>query len=661
MPAEARSAAAVELPAAALWLERAYDDSPPAAVPLRPADLPAYRIEQQIDDEAGRFTGRVEIAYPNRTGKPLRELPLLLHPNASRELGVAPDRSGSLTITAVTGLDRGGAAPTGQLSFEQQRPTLVVVELEPPVAPDAPVRLGVAYRGTLRRLGPDANDLFAQALGSMGTITAGAGASDYGLLAVGDGILTAASAYPMVAPYRDGAFDTGAPLRFGDLAYNEPARFAVRTTTGPGRQVVTNLVDSPPVPLADGSLVVASQGSFVRDFVLIAGRDLETSSEQLGPTRIRSVYRRRDARGGQRALRVAVASLETFRREFGPYPYAELDVVEASLVGGAGGVEFSTMVLIAGMLYRRPEESTHPLALLLELTGRGGGRSQGSLWDRWGFGTGAAAPSATAAPPLSPSADPGRPAPPDPNRLMSDLLAQALDFTVAHEVAHQYFAGVIGNDSHRFPSLDEPIAQYAAGLVVEQLRGRTAAEAAMNANVRLNYAVYRALGGPDRPVLRPVDRFDTAAEYAGLVYGKAPYLYVELRRALGAERLHRAIRRAVARHRFRLLTTEAWIDALTAELADSAPLVRRTFDRYLRQTHGDADLQVDGSGDAVFDIMYGPALAAEMRRSFAALGMNPNALLRLSMGQLSGDAPAAPSTGAATPRAAPPARSDSSL
>ena len=79
----------------------------------------------------------------------------------------------------------------------------------------------------------------------MGSLS-GAGAADYGLLGSGDGILTMASAYPMVAPYRDGEFDTSRPTRFGDLAYNHVAVFRVRTIVAAGMRVVTNLVDSPP-------------------------------------------------------------------------------------------------------------------------------------------------------------------------------------------------------------------------------------------------------------------------------------------------------------------------------------------------------------------------------------------------------------------------------
>ena len=528
---------------------RTHDD--PLLLPGQPASvlpaerLTAYRIEQRIDDVAGTLNGHVVIRFANVTGKPLAKLPLLLHPNAASELGVGAK---SLVVTKVQRL---GKAPE-RVAYREVRPTLVTVDFAAPIPANESVTIRVDYDGTLRPLSADANDMMSQVLGSLQTMT-GDGAADYGLLAVGDGIMTVASAYPMVAPYRDGSFDTAPPAKTGDLAYNDVADFEVITRVPRGVLLVTNLVDDTPKD-ARGWVKVVSKGSHVRDFVLVGGRDLQRSHLDVDDTRVTSVYRGRDGAGGKRALAMAASSLRAFERRFGDYPYRELDVVEASLVGGVGGVEFSAMVLVAGMLYRDPLQGS-PLAGLL------GGA-------------------------LGP---------------MKDQLSATFDFTVAHEVAHQYFAGIVGNDSHRFPSLDEPMAQYAAGLAIEDRYGKAAAEQAMDANVKMNYALYRMLGGRDQPVLRDVRSFGTPVEYAALVYGKAPYLYVELRRKLGDARLHKAIRTAIDEHRFGLVTTDEWIASI--EKATGSRDVRPIFTRWLRQTHADADLNVDASGSFVLDRM----------------------------------------------------------
>jgi hypothetical protein len=433
---------------------------------------------------------------------------------------------------------------------------------------------------------------------------------------VGDGLLTAALAYPMVAPFRDGSFDTGPPTAFGDVAYGPVASFAVHTVLPTGVTAVTNLVDRPITGPAGQVHTLCSAGRFVRDFVLVAGLDLERKSVELGPVRVTSVYRARDAKAGQEVLDAAVSSLRAFERHFGPYPYAELDVVESSLVGGAGGVEFSALVLVAGMLYRSPDESSHPLALISKLGG-GLGSGLGALFDPGSlFGGRAPSPSA----------------PPDPAEWLHGQLAQMREFTVAHEVAHQYFAGIVGNDSRRHPSLDEPMAQYAARIAMEERHGPPAGEAAWDANVTMNYAIYRLLGGPDRPVLRDIASFASAVEYAALLYGKAPQVYPALRSAIGQEALHRAIRLALSRHRFRLLTTDEWIGAIEQGAGQAGRKVRPLFRRWLEQTHADADLGVDESGKRVLELAFGPEQGRAMRESFAALGIDLQALFRMAAG-----------------------------
>jgi hypothetical protein len=483
------------------------------------------------------------------------------------------------------------------------------------------VALQVRYTGRLRALPPAVNDVFGQAMASMGTL-AGNGAADYGLLAVGDGILTVASAYPMVAPHRGGAFDTAPPARFGDLAYNAVASFRVRTVLPAGMRAVTNLIDEAPKPAPGGGTLVVSEGAPVRDFVLVAGRDLVSTTAMVGATRVVSTYRPRDARAGKLALEAATHALASFERRFGPYPYRELDVAEASLMGGAGGVEFCGMVLVAAMLYRSPADSTSPLKMLLDLYGR-----MGSMLGEAGA---AMAPQ-------------GKSKPAGGAVQLEGMMDLQLEFTVDHEVAHQYFAGIVGNDSRRQPSLDEPLAQYLAGLAYADRHGAAAATRAMDLNVRLNYALYRLLGGADASVARDTTSFRTPLEYAALVYGKAPYLYEALGRTLGETKLHAAMRTVVERNRFGVMTTAEWRDALARETGARGPEVQRAFRRWMDEAHGDADLKVDDSGDLVMKELFPPEIQETLRGSLGMLGMKPRDLLRMLFGGgVGGGAPAGP-------------------
>jgi hypothetical protein len=573
-------------------------------------ELPFYDMDLALDTGGARLAGGLTLHYPNRTGKPLAALPLLLHPNAPAELGAK--QASELKLVKVT--DGDGKV----LKVVTVRPTLSRVVLPAPVAPGRWLKVRVVFEGRIRRLPQSSNDIFAQALSSLG-VGAGTGASDYGLLAVGDGIATVASAYPVVPPFsaREGKFDTEPPSAFGDLAYNDLINFRVRTTVPKGQTIVTNLVELPRVErIGDGQPVYTSVGAATRDLVLVAGADLTRASRQVGSIRVTSVFLKGDRQGGVRMLETTAGALALYQERFGSYPYTELDVAEATLVGGAGGVEFPGMVLVAGMFYRKPSRSQNPLAMLTRLMGRLGGALGGTS----GGGTGGARGGGT--------------------QRMDRMVDRMGRFVTAHEIAHQYFAGLVGSDCRRHPSVDEPLAQFAAAEYMRSYLGERRSRRLIAMNIKANYGIYRMLGGEDMPAAQPLSNFPSALAYAALVYGKAPYFYFALRRKLGPERFNRALRRAVDENRFRLITLDQWIASLRRG-AGGDPAVEKLARRYFKESHGDEDLGMDGSGDAVLELMMGKATMAQLRQGMAFLGMKPADLFRMLMGKMAGGAGAA--------------------
>jgi hypothetical protein len=572
-----------------------------AVVPAPSAALPLYEIDQALDDVTGRLAARLRLTWTNDTGAPLTVLPLRVHANAPAELGAAAGQS--LTISSLRALS--GPACT----FTVLRPTLLEVRFASPIAPGASVQLELAYEARLRELGPRANDAFSQALSSIGSL-ASSTAVDYGLLARGDGISTVALGYPAVAPFVDGHFDTSPPARVGDVGWGSVARFRVRTVLPDGLVAVTNLVDQPSVARAGGTRLMVSEGEPMRDFVLVAARDLEHVEARVGRVRVASWYRARDAARGRAALDIAVASLGSFERRFGPYPWPELEVVESSLVGGAGGMELSGMVLIAGMLYRPLDGSQSQLASLMR------------LWSQLGGGLDPSAGNTGAQPASAPSPS-------------ADRMDAAFEFTVQHEVAHEWFAMMVTSDSGEYAAFDEPLAQYAAVVAYEDRHGAAAARVVTDELVRMNYALYRLLDGVDRAAQRDASSFRTSVEYAGLVYGKAPFAWLEARDRLGDARVSAILRGALAENKFGIVTPASWRASLTRAGAPASLLAR--LSRYLEQAHGDEDLGVDDSGDLVLRVMFPPEVAASLRGSTSTLGMSSRDLLRMVFGGGLGD------------------------
>jgi len=266
---------------------------------------------------------------------------------------------------------------------------------------------------------------------------------------------------------------------------------------------------------------------------------------------VRSTFRRSDRAAGERALDVAAASLADYERRFGPYPYPTLGVAEAAIVGGAGGVEWSGFVTIASMFYK---SSSTPMP--------------------------------------------------------AGVTDSMLEFVVAHEVAHQYWHGLVGSDSRAHPFMDEALAQYSAIVYLEDRYGKERAERDGLLDVQANYQMMRMLGAADAPADQPVEAFASPMTYAGIVYGKAPYYFAAMRRALGDDEFFAALRGYAERYAFRVATPEALTAAFSSRSAGVEPLAQR----WLHEMHGDDDL-----GKADLAKMIGSMVDPETARQLGPL------------------------------------------
>jgi len=280
---------------------------------------------------------------------------------------------------------------------------------------------------------------------------------------------------------------------------------------------------------------------------------------------------------GERVADVAASALSVFERRFGPYPYQRLEVVEAPLTGGAGGMEFSGLIVVSSMLYR-PFGKDDPLGALFSMLGAGGEQSPAA-----------------------------------------GLLDETLEFTTAHEVAHQWWHALVGSDSRAHPFVDESLAQYSTLLYYEDRHGKERAQRVADSQVRLNYVGMRLMGQPDGPVRGAVSSFEPLS-YAGLVYGKGPFFFREARGKMGEAAFFEGLRRYADEHRFRTASQEGPVPYLTTGRHERD--VRLLARRWLDEAHGDADLgPVDMQ--SVLGVVLGPdaaKMAPQIEQLFRVLG-----------------------------------------
>jgi hypothetical protein len=126
--------------------------------------------------------------------------------------------------------------------------------------------------------------------------------------------------------------------------------------------------------------------------------------------------------------------------------------------------------------------------------------------------------------------------------------------TVVHEVAHQWFYGVIGSDQISEPWLDEAAATYWQILYYENAANEDRATSQLNQ--------YRSwISGPDTrdaPIGLGIGDYDSSGDYYTVVYYKGALFYDALRAELGDEKFFQFLKTYYQRYRYQFVNAEAF-------------------------------------------------------------------------------------------------------
>lgn len=129
----------------------------------------------------------------------------------------------------------------------------------------------------------------------------------------------------------------------------------------------------------------------------------------------------------------------------------------------------------------------------------------------------------------------------------------SLRYVIAHEVAHQWWFALVGNDIYRQPWLDEAFAQYSGIIAIEEAYGPAAGAADFEREVMQRYR--GALSDGDWPVGLAIDAYPNFNVYYRTVYGKGAFFLHTLRAELGEEAFFDALQHYYWQHRYRVATT----------------------------------------------------------------------------------------------------------
>lgn len=274
-----------------------------------------YDITATVDLSGGQpiLHAVQEMTYVNTENAPMDEVYFILHPNA-------PGRGGSLDVEGLT-VDGVSRAPL----YEQDRFALCV-DLGRAISPGQTAQIVMTYTVTV----PSGNHY------------------NYGTFNYQDNVLTLANFYPMLAVYDD-HWNLEMPPSYGDPAFSETSLFRVSLTVPDDMVVAMSGTTIDRQQNADGTVTLTALSGPMREFMIAMSPDFEVVSSTLGDTTIHSYYKAGDAEGGALVLQYVRDSLRIYNRDFGTYPFAELDIVEAPVT--AGGVEYPGLILMAASRY----------------------------------------------------------------------------------------------------------------------------------------------------------------------------------------------------------------------------------------------------------------------------------------------------------------------
>lgn len=440
--------------------------------------LTRYEIDLAVGVESLTLTGTQLTRYVNNESVPLDELYFNLFPNSSRF-------AASMEITSMRIADR--EVP---FSYELGGKALRV-PLPEPLQPGETTTVLLDFKARVPFVQEPSYQVFVFA---------------QGVFSLGDW-------HPMVAVYDDDGWNLAYPDgTVGEIVYSESAFYTVRVTLPTELQVIATGVEAERTVNPDGSLTVVYYSGPAREFHIVISDRYEVVTGLAGPTAINSYYWPEHEDCGSQILWFASLALNLYNQLFGPYPFAELDLVEVDSWPWA--IEWPGFILVGEPLYSDPEEDCG-------------------------------------------------------------------EWHVVHEVAHQWWYSVVGNDQVDAPWLDEALANYSTMLYYRMVHDPETAEAAIDKQIHQRYEAY--LQTYDDGIVGGATREYTRASYYPLVYAKGALFLEALHELMGAEDFFDGLRRYYEQYKYDVATPEGF--QMVMEEAHGQPL-DDFFDHWIRRAEG---------------------------------------------------------------------------
>lgn len=497
-----------------------------------------YDIKFRLDANEKSFTGTERLRWTNRDDKSTSVLYFHLYANLRAQNALASTDEPRLEVSEVRGGDNGSPLA---FALDDQATTLRVT-LRSPIAAGASTEVVITFKGSVPEIDPEETGILAHIIQQVDAVLR----SEHETRRARDinfrcrDVTLLGAAYPVLAARDGDDWQRKVEPSIGDALFTDVGDYRVTIETAPGMRVFTSGEATGRQDESAQSFFFTGDG--LRNFAIIAGRNLRTQERVVAGVRVSSVFSSEREVIGTRVLDISAAAVEAFAARFGDLPYKHLNIVEAPLVAGLGSVEFSGLTVIARALYVDFDSQT--IRNLPEIV-----------------------------------------------REQRASVEDSLEWTVAHGVAQQWWGAAVGNDPERSPVLDEALSNWSALLYYKEACGEERAANALEDQLRGVYRIYRTFGGEDMPADRSAREYRNFFQYAAIVNSKGALMFTALRGLLGDEKFFGALRSYYKTNAFEI----AEMDDLQGAFIAEAPLaqrraVSRIFQRWLSSKRGDEDI-----------------------------------------------------------------------
>ncbi|MBE7075615.1 MAG: M1 family metallopeptidase [Clostridiales bacterium] len=145
--------------------------------------------------------------------------------------------------------------------------------------------------------------------------------------------------------------------------------------------------------------------------------------------------------------------------------------------------------------------------------------------------------------------------------ISDDLEEMDMDYVIVHEIAHQWWYSVVGNNQYDEAWLDESVTEFSTMMFYAKNEGYGVDYQTLINNAKENYVRFVEIfsdikGDVDQSMNRSLDEFKTEPEYVNCVYVKGVLLYDSLRDVLGEKKLLKCLKSYFEQYSYKNAKTE---------------------------------------------------------------------------------------------------------